>query len=209
MENSVNCVGILGGSFDPPHFGHLELAQTALATFGFSKVLMLLTPNPPHKTEYSLTKYEHRLKMLSLLIENSPKLELCSIESERPGPHYTLETIRLLKKRNPDVDEYWLISGSDTFKNLHTWYKPEILLKEAKLCVAARPEFDIDYISALKKIATPEKIEEIKQNLIPMKPKSISSTDIRNLCAKALRATGLTSESIIYYIFEHNLYKNH
>ena len=115
----------------------------------------------------------------------------------------------MLKQRNPEVDEYWLISGSDTFKNLRTWYKPEILLKEVKLCVAARPEFDIDYIEALKKIATPAKIEEIKQNLIPMKPKSISSTDIRKLSNKGLRATGLTSESIIDYIFEHNLYKNH
>jgi len=170
---------------------------------------VLLTPNPPHKTEYFLTKYKHRMKMLSLLIESIPQLELCTIESERPGPHYTLETVRLLKQINPEVDEYWLISGSDTFKNLHTWYKPEILLKEVKLCVAARPEFDIDYIEALKKIATPAKIEEIKQNLIPMKPKSISSTDIRKLSNKGLRATGLTSESIIDYIFEHNLYKNH
>ncbi len=209
MDNSLIRVGILGGSFDPPHFGHLELAQTALSAYGFIKVLMLLTPVPPHKSDNSLSKYEHRLKMLSLLIENNPKLEICTIESERPGPHYTLETIRMLKLKNPEVDEYWLIIGSDTFKNLRTWFKPDILLQETKLCVAARPEFDIDYIEALKKITTLSKIEEIKQNLIPMTPKNISSTKIRKLSAKGIRPTEMTSATIIDYILEHNLYKNH
>ncbi|MCD4658413.1 MAG: nicotinate (nicotinamide) nucleotide adenylyltransferase [Planctomycetes bacterium] len=208
MDKPINRVGIVGGSFDPPHFGHLELAQTAHKAFGFSKVLMLLTPEPPHKTENSLSNYKHRLNMLGLLIENNPKLEACTIEFERQGPHYTLETIRMLKQRNPEVDEYWLIVGSDTFKNLHTWYKPEILLREVKFCVAARPEFDIDYVSALKEIATFEKIDEIRRNLIPMKPKDISSTEIRRICAKGQRTTGMTFESIIDYIFEHNLYIN-
>jgi len=202
----MNRVGIIGGSFDPPHFGHLDLAKTAHDAFGFSKTLMLLTPDPPHKQHSKLTEYKHRLNMLRLLTQNNSELEICTIESERPGPHYTLETIRLLKERNPDVDEYWLIVGSDTFSQLHTWYKPEVVLLEAELCIAVRPEFDINYISALKQIATEKQIVEIKKHLIPMKPKSISSTEIRKQVTQGVRASGMTSESVLDYIFEHKLY---
>ena len=202
----MNRVGIIGGSFDPPHFGHLDLAKTAHDAFSFSKTLMLLTPDPPHKQNLQLTEYKHRLNMLTLLVDEDPNLEICTIESERPGPHYTLETIRLLKQRNPKVDEYWLIVGSDTFSQLHTWYKPEIVLAETKLCIAVRPDFKIDYISALKQIASDDQIAEIQQNLIPMKPKSISSTEIRKMTQEGMRASGMTAEPVLDYIFEHKLY---
>ena len=185
-------VGILGGSFDPPHYGHLALAKTALETFDFTKVLMLLTPDPPHKTGRNLTSFELRKQMLEIFISDRRQFEISTIEAEREGPHYTLDTIRLLKERNSDV-EYWLIIGSDTFRNLHTWYKPEQILKEVKICVGLRSGFDIS--------------EDIGLDVFSVPLKDISSTKIREFINIGESVDNLTSRGIISFIELYRLYK--
>ena len=160
-----------------------------------------------NKSEWKLTSFELRKQMLELLIEGEEKLEISTIEAEREGPHYTLETIKLLKKRNPDVDEYWLIVGSDTYKNLHTWHKPALLLQEAKVCVAERPGFDITEVDALQKITSVEIVNEIKKHAVTMPPKDISLTKIRELFKAAESSENLTSKKIITFIKYHKLYR--
>ena len=185
-------IGILGGSFDPPHYGHLSLAKTALETFDFTKVLMLLTPDPPHKTNKKLTSFELRKQMLEMFVSARKDFEISTIEAEREGPHYMLDTIRLLKERNFDVD-YWLIIGSDTFRNLHTWYNSKQVLKEIKICIGLRSGFDIS--------------EDVGLDTFPILLKNISSTEIRELIRIGKSPDNLTSKSIISFIGLHKLYK--
>ena len=201
-------IGILGASFDPPHLAHLALAKTALETFNFREILMLLTPNPPHKQDRQLTNFALRRQMLELLIKGEKKLTLCDVENERKGPHYTIDTVRILKKRMPDIDEFWLVVGSDTLRNLHTWHKAEQLLREVKICVAFRPGFDFGALKELKKITSRETFDEIIKNVVPLPALDISSTKIRQHIKDGLPVDNLTSREVIEFITAHKLYRD-
>src|SRR6185369_2966540 len=99
MSNSR--IGLFGGTFDPPHIGHLILASEASHQFNLSKLLWMLTPNPPHKQDQKVTAVEHRSAMAKLSIVDNPLFEFSRIELDRPGPHYTVDTVNLLLKEEP------------------------------------------------------------------------------------------------------------
>src|SRR5512137_385996 len=86
-------IGLFGGTFDPPHLGHLILAAEARAQLGLERLLWVLTPDPPHKQDQSITPHEHRLAMVKLAIDNDSQFEVSTVELERPGPHFTLDTV--------------------------------------------------------------------------------------------------------------------
>ena len=137
-------VGVFGGTFDPPHLGHLILAAEALNQLKLSRVLWVLTPNPPHKSDRPITPLHHRMEMLRRAIELAPGFELSTIEVDRPGPHYTLDTLDLLQIRNPST-RFVLLIGGDSLQNLPTWYHPEELIAAAyAFGVMRRPGDEID-----------------------------------------------------------------
>ncbi len=120
-------LGIFGGTFDPPHLGHLILAAEALQQLQLKRVIWVLTPQPPHKPEGLVSESEQRLEMLKRATALQPGFEISTIESERPGPHYTLDTIDLLQAKYPWT-RLVLLLGSDSLRNLPTWYKSDELV---------------------------------------------------------------------------------
>ena len=120
-------IGIFGGTFDPPHLGHLILAAEALSQLQLTRVLWVLTPQPPHKPERPISALEHRLEMLKRAIGTTPGFELSTIEIDRPGPHYTLDTIDLLQAKNPSA-LLMLLIGGDSLRDLPAWNRPDELI---------------------------------------------------------------------------------
>jgi len=132
-------IGIFGGTFDPPHLGHLILAAEALAQLRLSRVLWVLTPQPPHKPERTITDLAHRLAMLRLTLAGSANFELSTAEIDRPGPHYTIETLNLLQAQYPD-GKLFLLIGGDSLRDLPTWYRAaEIIAAVHAFGVMRRP----------------------------------------------------------------------
>ena len=120
-------IGIFGGTFDPPHLGHLILASEARYQLGLNRLLWVLTPEPPHKQDQAITPIEHRLAMVNLAIEDNPSFELSRVELDRPGPHYTLDTVEIITNQYPDAD-ITPILGGDSLRDLPTWHRPKEIL---------------------------------------------------------------------------------
>jgi nicotinate-nucleotide adenylyltransferase len=121
-------IGIFGGTFDPPHLGHLILASEAHSQLQLDRLLWILTPDPPHKQEQAITAIEHRLAMVELAIQDNPIFELSRVELDRPGPHYTLDTVELIAKQFPDADITPIIGG-DSLRDMPKWYQPKKLIQ--------------------------------------------------------------------------------
>ena len=121
---SAGRLGIFGGTFDPPHLGHLILAAEAQAQLGLDRVLFVLTADPPHKRDYAITPVEDRLAMLAAAIKGQDIFKLSRVEIDRPGPHYAVDTMRLLAKEHQGNQLVYLIGG-DSLRNLPDWDRPQ------------------------------------------------------------------------------------
>ncbi len=130
--------GIFGGTFDPVHLGHLLVASDLRSTLSLERILFVPAASPPHKRSPSAS-FVHRLAMLELAISDWPGLEICSLEAERPGPSYTVDTLREL--RACSRDSLYLIVGYDQYQEISTWHEPEELSRLARIVVASRPGF--------------------------------------------------------------------
>ena len=115
-------LGVFGGTFDPPHLGHLILAAEACSKLELERLLWVLTPDPPHKLDRKITPLEHRLAMVTLAIQDTPAFELSRVEIDRPGPHYMVDTLGLLMKAHPSA-ELVLLIGGDSLSDLPTWQR--------------------------------------------------------------------------------------
>ena len=137
-------IAIFGGSFDPPHIGHLILAEEAIHQLQLAQVLWVLTPINPLKNHQPITSLEHRLVMLELATARNPKFEISNLEINRPGPQYTLETLQLLKDPEPESNLILLLGG-DSLRDLPNWREPlEILRICHQVGVMRRPGDRVD-----------------------------------------------------------------
>lgn len=196
-------VGIFGGSFDPPHVGHLILADEACNYFGLDRLLWLLTPDPPHKTDLKLTDWHHRLAMLEKCLENNPQFEICRIDIDRPAPQYALDTMRLLSKKYPSADLIYIMGG-DSLKDLPGWYKPDEFIKACNLIgVMHRPGEPID-------------LKELEYQLPGIKNKvrfmeapllTIASQEIRQRIHDSRAFRYYLDGKVYKYILKNHLYK--
>ncbi|GAB4492473.1 MAG: nicotinate-nucleotide adenylyltransferase [Anaerolineales bacterium] len=144
-------IGIFGGTFDPPHLGHLILAAEAQAQLQLDRVLWVLTPQPPHKPERPITLLKHRFEMLRRAMSDSPGFELSTVEIDRPGPHYTIHTLDLLQEKYP-TGKLVLLIGGDSLRDLPGWSRPrEIIAAVYALGVMRRPGDNIE-LDALEQI---------------------------------------------------------
>ncbi|MBN1905942.1 MAG: nicotinate (nicotinamide) nucleotide adenylyltransferase [Deltaproteobacteria bacterium] len=132
-------LGILGGTFDPIHFGHLRLAEEMCEEFSLSKVLLIPCAQPPHKDESIITPYPERLEMAKIAVSYSSYLEASDIEGRRKGPSYSIETINIIKNLyGTDLDLFFIL-GIDTFKEITTWKNYKELFKLTSFAVIDRP----------------------------------------------------------------------
>jgi nicotinate-nucleotide adenylyltransferase len=131
-------LGVFGGSFDPPHLGHLALGQAALEGLHLTRVLWVLTPAPPHKQGWNLTPLAVRERMVSAMVARDTRFMFSRVEMERPGPHYMVDTISELRQRMQD-DLLVLLLGGDSLRDLPSWGRPQELLEQCTLGVMRRP----------------------------------------------------------------------
>jgi nicotinate-nucleotide adenylyltransferase len=117
-------IGVLGGTFDPPHIGHLVLADEGRAALGLDKVLWVLTPSPPHKTDQIITSLEFRLLMVEESIKGNPNFQLSRADIDRPPPHYSVGTMEWLIDHHPE-DRFIYLMGSDSFRDLPSWHESD------------------------------------------------------------------------------------
>ena len=198
-------VGLFGGTFDPPHVGHLILASEAKSQLELTRVLWTVTPDPPHKQDQTITPLEHRLAMVKLAIQDEPAFELSEIELNRPGPHYTVDTIKLLAQENPGAEIVPIIGG-DSLNDLPTWHNPKELLYAAHwVGVMRRPGEETNLQSLERELpGISSKVHYVDAPLL-----EIASREIRNRVATGKPFRYYLPESVYEYIEQHQLYQAH
>lgn len=196
-------IGVFGGTFDPPHLGHLILASEAGAQLSLTRLLWVLTPVPPHKRGQRITPLEHRLAMLRRALAGEPAFELSRIEIDRPAPHYTLETLNLLAEQNPAA-HLILLLGGDSLRDLPRWHLPSGLVSACReVGVMRRPGDSIDLSALESQIpGLTAKIRFIEAPLL-----EIASSEIRRRIAKGRPFRYYLLPAVYEYILAHNLYQ--
>ncbi len=195
-------LGILGGTFDPPHFGHLRMAEAALTQLALDKVLFAPAGLQPLKQDHPATAPEHRARMVELAIAGEPRFVLSRADLDRPGPHYTVDLLAILQEQNPDA-ALWFIMGEDSLSDLLRWRNPERLIQSARLAVLRRPGYEPDW--AVLDRALPDlraSIDWIKHDEI-----NISASDIRQRLQRDLSIAAYVPAHVIDYLTEQHLYK--
>ena len=196
-------IGIFGGTFDPPHIGHLVLASEAVQQLNLSRLLWVLAPEPPHKLEQPITPLPHRLEMLKRTIANNPSFEISRIEIDRPGPHYSVDTVRLFAEQHPDADIIRLLGG-DSLRDLPTWrLNTELVAAVSKIGVMRRFGNPPDYSALYEEI--PELVGKI--DFIDVLVQPISSREIRRRVEEGNVFRCYTLPSVSSYIEENQLYR--
>lgn len=191
-------LGLLGGTFDPVHSGHLAMARAARDHFALDEVLFLPAGQPWRKAR-QITSAEHRLAMLRLAIEDEDTFGICDLELRTPGPSYTAHTLDALAGERLD-DMFWFIIGADALADMPNWKDPTRIIRHAIIAVTPRAGFDMP--SALA--AVPELAPRIEQ--FPMPPWNESSSLIRRKAAAGERIDDLVPEAVERYIMKHRLY---
>ena len=198
-------LGILGGSFNPVHLGHLLAAQSALERFDLSRVLFVPCNRPPHKDSWALADFGRRYAMLELALEDDLRCEVSDVERQRGGVSYSIDTVRRLRELHPSADLHFII-GSDTLSELHQWKEIYDLLNLCTfvtLCRPGRQEYEVDAGRIALKEPWPEKLLAHCDHgrLI-----EVSSSDIRYRIAEGLSIRYLVPSAVEMYIAEHGLY---
>ena len=201
-------MGILGGTFNPPHIGHITLARHARAELGLKRVLLMpayIAPNKPSAGEDPGP--EHRLAMCQLAVAQEPGVEVSALEIERGGTSYTVDTVQSIHDAHPDA-ELTLIVGGDTARTLPDWREPARLLGMVGLAVAQRDELDLqDVRRALAPVTATGLDLPPQMTLLRMAPIAASSSAVRRLVAAGEPVAELVGERVAGYIAEHDLYR--
>jgi len=190
-------VGLLGGSFNPIHIGHISIAEAALKTLHLDQIWFIPTGNHPLKRNVELLDFSKRLKLISKVIAKYNNFKLSLLDSNKETVNYTYDLIKRLKKVNPQYDFYFLI-GSDILGELTLWHKYKWLLENIKFAVIDRPGANLTHS------LEPEEISKLV--FVDMKPVPISSTEIREIIKKDQPIKGLVPEIIEADIY--NFYKD-
>jgi nicotinate-nucleotide adenylyltransferase len=196
-------IGLFGGTFDPPHIGHLILSAEAQAQLSLDRLLWILTPDPPHKHGQSITPLEHRLAMVNLAISEESRFELSTVEMSRHGPHYALDTVKIISKQNPAANLVYIMGG-DSLRDLPTWNRPrELVTTLHSIGVMRRPGDSID-LHTLEKIlpGLTSKICFVKAPLL-----EIASSEIRQRVVAGRPFRYFLTPAIYKYVNENNLYR--
>lgn len=212
-------IGIFGGTFDPVHLGHLGPALQALAAFAFDELVFVPAGDPPHKQGEPLTSFAHRFAMLALATAGYERLFVSDIERQRPGPTYTIDTLRLLRERHPAERLYFLM-GSDSFAQITTWHRWEELVELADLVVLHRLTAWGDELAA----GAPERLRSrmatvapgaggrvgesagARVHLLDHEPYPVSSTQLRGMVRQGRPVAELLPAEVYRYIVKYHLY---
>lgn len=194
-------VGLLGGTFDPVHEGHLALAEAARACADLDEVLLVPSGNPPHRRP-ALASPEQRLEMARLAAADRPGLGVWDVEVRRSGPSFTVETLREFHRARPG-DEAFLILGWDAARQLRTWRDPDEVLKLARLVVLPRPGLP----PPAKRDLQEAQLEPAQVIVCPAGTPDVAATRIRDRIARGDSLDSLVPAAVAEYIARHDLYE--
>jgi nicotinate-nucleotide adenylyltransferase len=204
-------VGILGGTFNPPHLGHLALARRARDELGLGRVLLMPAHTPPHKQAEEDPGPEHRLRMSQLLVDGVDGLGACAMEIRRGGPSYTVDTLDAIHASHPDA-ELTFIVGADAASTLPEWREPAKVLELADLAVAARsgspPQQLLDTVASLDDGHGDRRGLASKVRFLDMPAVEISSSEARRRVARGEPIEDLVGPAVAGYIADHGLYRD-
>ena len=203
MELTRKKVGILGGTFDPIHTGHLILAEAAYESFSLDYVLIMPNGNPPHKAGQVNATMEQRTRMVELAVADNPHLKVSDFEKTPQDYHYTYETLEFLKKEHPDTD-YYFILGADSLVHFHTWMEPRRICEACSILAATRDHMESEELTA--------RIQELSRvfgaHIYPMETPNIdiSSNRIRERVRTGRSIRYYVPEAVEEYIYKKGLY---
>lgn len=200
-------IGILGGTFDPIHIGHLIIAQHACEELRLDKLLIIPASTPPHKLRYKITDGRHRLAMAKCAAKDNPKFVVSDIELKNKGVSYSIDTLEMIKRRMGRSARYFFIIGSDMIPDLHTWKEIGRLTEICTLVVAIRPGIDKNQLKKMK-LKLPAPVRKRALGNIMLNPiVDISATEIRKRVSIGKSIRYLVPEKVEKYIIKHKLYK--
>ena len=195
-------VGILGGTFDPIHIGHLVIAEEARIKLGLSEVLFVPAGQPWLKLDRNITAAAHRVEMVRRAIAGNPHFKLCTLEIERPSPSYTVDTLTILQKQLGSGASLFFILGRDTLAELPLWKEPQKVIRLCRLVVPPRlGSRDLKHLNA----AIPGLLDKVIQLDMPVI--GISSSEIRQRIAHGLSIRYLVPAEVEKYITEQKIYR--
>lgn len=191
--------GVFGGTFDPPHVGHLALARAALEQLELDEVLWIPTNHSPFKDRIDATSARRRLKMVDLCLADEPQMAVSDIEIGRGGVSYTVDTLEELTMVRPG--DYWFLVGADSLASLNAWRRYEHLLRLCRIAAVARPPQDPH---ALLDLLPPEIAD--RTDIIAMEPQDVSSSMIRQRVFYEQSVAKYLKPAVLNYIEENRLY---
>ena len=195
-------LGIFGGTFDPPHVGHLILAAEARDQLNLDCTIWVLTPDPPHKRGQNVSPVPQRLRMVELAVGEDAGFRLSHVDIERPGPHYSLDTVAILREQFPDHELFYLMGG-DSLHDLSNWHRPHDFLSLLDgIGVMRRPGDDIDLSELLREL--PELNEKL--NFVTAPLLEISAQQIRRRAREKRTFRYYLLPSIYQYIQKEKIY---
>ena len=217
-------LGLLGGSFNPVHNGHLAIARQTREALGLDQILFVPTSHPPHKPNDSLAPAQDRYEMVRLAIASDPSLAISDVEIRRPGKSYSIDTVRMLQQAYGTQAQLFFLIGLDAFLDFPSWREPQTLLELCRFVILSRPGLSFRSLSTVARLPPipypsladldADRISRIEapigtQGLICLKlpPCAISASDIRARIRQGLSAANQLPPLVESYILHHHLYQ--
>jgi nicotinate-nucleotide adenylyltransferase len=197
-------IGILGGTFNPIHLGHLLIAQDAMEQLRLERVKFIPSARPPHKTVDKLASERDRLRMIALAIRGNARFEVDDIEVRRGGKSYSVDTLTELRRREPRADYYFII-GADSLRELHLWREVQLLVTLCTFVTVPRPGFDPKPVVGSRLDAATRR--RLRQHVLHGHACEIASRDIRARVASGRSIRYLVADGVYAYIRRRRLYQ--
>lgn len=202
MKGSRSKIGLFGGSFDPIHNGHVKAARRALEAGGLDAVWFMPTAASPFKSGRAFASARDRIEMVKRAVEGEPRFSVCDAETARGGISYTVDTVRLLRRRHPDVDFFFII-GADSLANLHQWHEAEALVGLCDFITLARPGWEADRVPGFDV----ETETRLRRGIIKDFAVEVSSSEIRRRVSNGESIGEMVPAAVAAYIAGHPVYR--
>ncbi len=201
MPDTIRRMGIMGGTFDPIHYGHLRIAELAREEFGLDQVVFVPNGRPAHKDYRAVSSAPARLAMTELAVASNPHFACSRMETDREGPSFAIDTVRGFRLLYPDLDMLCFITGADTIREIFTWHQAKQLVQECQFIAVTRPGFDETSLHGSEGITLPHYV-----SFLAAPGLEISSTDLRRRVRAGRSIKYLVPEAVEEYIRHQGLY---